>query len=92
MVVRDAHPECGSNRYKQNGHTRHGKQNHRCKAGDRPFGATAENPLSAQEQGTLIEPLRRERLSLRGICRAVGMSLTWLLHCTAERVAACPDH
>jgi insertion element IS1 protein InsB len=29
---------------------------------------------------------------MRGICRAVGVSLTWLLHFMAERFAACPDH
>ena len=92
MVVRDACPECGSNRYKKNGHTRHGKQNHQCKACDRQFVATAENPLIAQEQRTLIEHLLRERISLRGICRAVGVSLTWLLHFMVERFAGCPDH
>jgi insertion element IS1 protein InsB len=92
MVVRDAGPGCGSNRYKKNGHTRHGKQNHQCKACDRQFVATAENPLIAQEQRTLIEHLLREHISLRGICRAVGVSLTWLLHFMVECFAACPDH
>jgi insertion element IS1 protein InsB len=38
-----------------------------------------------------VEHLLRERISLRGICRAVGGSLTWLLHCMVERFAACPD-
>jgi len=76
----------------KNGHTRHGKQNHQCKACDRQFVATAENRLIAHEQRTLIEHLLRERISLRGICRAVGVSLTWLLHFMVERFAACPDH
>ena len=40
----------------------------------------------------LIEQLLCERISLRGICRAVGVSLTWLLHFMVERFAACPDH
>jgi IS1 family transposase len=92
MVVRDACPECGSNRYKKNGHTRHGKQNHQCKACDGQFVATAENPIIAQEQCTLIDHLLRERLARRGICRAVGVSLTWLLHCLVECFTACPDH
>src|SRR6266568_8163106 len=30
MVIRESCPECGSKRYKKNGHTRHGKQNHQC--------------------------------------------------------------
>jgi insertion element IS1 protein InsB len=36
--------------------------------------------------------LLREPISLRGICRAVGVSLTWLLHFMVECFAACPDH
>jgi hypothetical protein len=43
------------------------------------------------EQRLRIEPLLRERISLRGICRAVGVSLTWLLPCMAEGLTACPD-
>jgi IS1 family transposase len=39
----------------------------------------------------MVEHLLRERISLRGICRAVGVSLTWLLHFMAARFAACPD-
>ncbi len=39
----------------------------------------------------MVEHLRRERISLRGICRAVGVSFTWLLHFMVERFAACPD-
>jgi insertion element IS1 protein InsB len=54
--------------------------------------ASAEDRIISYEQRTLIEHLLRERLSLRGICRAVGVSLTWLLHFMVERFAACPDH
>jgi insertion element IS1 protein InsB len=91
MVVRDACPECGSDRYKKHGHTRYGKQNHQCQACERPCVASAEDRIIADEQRTLIEHLLRERISLRGICRAVGVSLTWLLHFIVERFAACPD-
>jgi insertion element IS1 protein InsB len=52
---------------------------------------SSEERIISSEQRTLIEPLRCERISLRGICRAVGVSLTWLLHCMVERFAACPD-
>src|SRR5215510_3799264 len=34
----------------------------------------------------------RERLSLRGMCRAVGVSLTGLLHFLVACLAICPDH
>jgi transposase-like protein len=92
MVVRDACPGCGSPQVKQNGHIHSGKQNHQCKACRRQFVASAEDHLISDEQRTVIEHLLRERISLRGICRAVGVSLTWLLHFLVERVAACPDH
>jgi insertion element IS1 protein InsB len=92
MVVRDACPECQSSRYKKNGHTRTGKQNHQCNACGRQFVSSPEDRLISDEQRTLMEHLLRERISPRGICRAVGVSLPWLLHCMVECFAACPDH
>ena len=92
MVVRDACPECQANQYKKNGHTHTGKQNHQCKACGRQFVASPEDHIISDEQRTLIEHLLRERISLRGICRAVGVSLPWLLHLMVECCAACPDH
>jgi IS1 family transposase len=92
MLVRDVCPQCGSTPYKKNGHTRHGKHNHQCTACERQCVATAENRRIADEPRTVIAHLLRERISLRGICRAVGVSLTWLLHCIVERFAACPDN
>ncbi len=92
MVVRDACPGCGSIQFKKNGHIHSGKQNHRCKACGRQFVASAEERLIADEQRMLVAHLLRERISLRGICRAVGVSLTWLLHFMVECFAACPDH
>ncbi len=92
MIVIEACPTCGSTRYKKNGHTRHGKQNHCCKTCERQFSAGANPHLISDERRTLVENLLRERLSLRGICRAVGVSLGWLLHFMVERFAACPDH
>lgn len=91
MVVRDVCPACGSHRYKKNGHTRHGKQNHQCKTCERQLSATADDRLIADERRTMVEHLLRERLSLRGICRAVGVSLTWLFHCMVECFTACPE-
>jgi insertion element IS1 protein InsB len=92
MVVRDACPGCGATQFKKNGHLHSGKQHHRCKVCGRQFVDSVEERLIADKQRTLIEHLLRERISLRGICRAVGVSLTWLLHFMVERFAACPDH
>ena len=91
MRIRDVCPACGSSRYKKNGHTRHGKQHHQCQACERQFGATAEDRRIADERRTTVEHLLRERISLRGICRAVGVSLTWLLHFMVQCFAVCPD-
>ena len=91
MLIRETCPACGSSRYKRNGHTRHGKQNHQCKACERQLSATADDRLIADEQRQRIEQLLCERISLRGICRAVGVSLTWLLHFMVECFTACPD-
>ena len=91
MVGRDACPGCVSPQFKKKGHIHSGKQNHQCKACGRQFVASAEDRIIAHEQRTLIEHLLRERISLRGICRAVGVSLTWLLHFMVECFAACPE-
>jgi insertion element IS1 protein InsB len=58
----------------------------------RQFVASSEDHIIADEQRTLSEHLLRERISPRGICRAVGVSLPWLLHFMVECFAACPDH
>jgi transposase-like protein len=91
MLIRDACPAYGSRRYKKNDHTRHGKQNHQCQACERQFGATAEERLVSDERRTMVAHRLRERISLRGICRAVGVSLIWLWHFMVARFAACPD-
>src|SRR5215475_910112 len=89
MVIPESCPTCGSTRYKKNGHTRHGKQNHLCKNCERQFSAGAANRLIAAERRAEIANLLRERLSLRGICRAMGVSLTWRLHFMVECFASC---
>jgi IS1 family transposase len=51
-----------------------------------------ENHVVTEEQRALIERLLRERISLRGICRAVGVGLQWLLQFMVERFQAAPEH
>jgi insertion element IS1 protein InsB len=92
MVPREACPQCGSTWYKRNGHIHTGKQNHRCKQCGRAFVRNPENQVITEEQRTLIERLLLERISLRGICRAVGVGLRWLLQFMVERFQAAPEH
>ena len=92
MVVRDACPACGSTQYKKNGHIYNGKQNYQCKDCGRQFVQRFEQYLIAAEKRALIERLLLERLSLRGICRAVGVGLKWLLGFLVTCFEALPDH
>jgi insertion element IS1 protein InsB len=92
MIVRDACPACGSTRFKKNGRTHNGKQNHQCKTCPRQFVQCSEQYLISDETRALIERLLLERISLRGICRAVGVGLKWLLGFLVQCVEALPDH
>jgi transposase-like protein len=79
MMVRDACPGCGSQQYKKNGHIHNGKQNYRCTVCGQAFVLQPANKLLSKEQRALIDKLLLEKLSLRGICRVVGITLKWLL-------------
>ena len=92
MVSREACPQCGSTWYKRNGHIHTGKQNHRCKACGRAFVLIPENQVVTEEQRALSERLRLESLSLRGVCRAAGVGLQWLLPFRVEQFPAAPGH
>jgi insertion element IS1 protein InsB len=59
---------------------------------DRAFVRVPENHLITKEQRALIERLLLERISLRGICRTVGVGLRWLLQFMVERFQAAPEH
>jgi insertion element IS1 protein InsB len=92
MIPTEACPQCGSRWYKRNGHSHTAKQNYRCKACGRAFALVPENHVITKEQRALIARLLLERISLRGICRAVGVCLQWLLRCMVERFQAAPEH
>ena len=92
MIVRNACPACGSTHFKKNGHTHNGKQNHQCKTCPRQFVQCCEQYLISDDKRGLIERLLAERISLRGICRAVGVTLKWLLGFLVQCFAALPDH
>ncbi len=91
MIPREACPQCGSTWYKRNGHIHTGKQNHRCKLCGRAFVLIPENHVITNEHRALIERLLLERISLRGIGRAAGVGLRWLLQFMVDRFAAALD-
>ncbi len=92
MLIREACPQCGSRQYKRNDRIHTGKQNHKCKVCRRAFVLVPENHVITEDQRRLIERLLLERISLRGICRAMGVGLRWLLYFMAERFTAAPEH
>jgi insertion element IS1 protein InsB len=93
MVIRDVCPRCQSLKYKKkNGHIHNGKQNPHCHDCGRQFVDCFEHYLIADDTCALIERLLVERMSLRGLCRAVGVGLKWLLGFLVDCVEALPDH
>jgi IS1 family transposase len=52
----------------------------------------ADNRVVVEEQRTLVERLLREKISLHGICRAVGVSIRCLMDFMVARFEALPDH
>ena len=77
-------PSCGSPKYKKNGHTKTGKQNHQCKACGRQFVLSPDWQPISDETKALVKRLLLERISLLGICRVVSISLQWLLQFIVE--------
>lgn len=92
MVIRDVCPRCQSPKCKKNGHIHNGKQNHQCQDCGRQFVDGFAQDLISDATRSLIERLLLERLSLRGICRAIGVGLKWLLGFLVTCYEALPDH
>ena len=79
MANRTSCPSCDSKRFKYNGLTHNGKQNHKCKKCGRQFVNEPENKVIPDSTKELIMKALLERTQLRGICRIFDVSLTWLL-------------
>lgn len=92
VSMKDACPECGSQQFKRNGHIHNGKQNHQCKGCGRQFVLAATNRVVNEEHRTLVERLLCEKISLHGICRAIGVSIRWLMDFMGARFATVPTH
>jgi insertion element IS1 protein InsB len=92
MIIRDVCSQCQSPKYKKNGHIHHGKQNYQCKDWGCQFVDCFAQDLVSDDTRALIERLLVERISLRGRCRAVGVTLKWLLGFLVECFEALPDH
>ena len=82
-------PRCQLSHIKRNGHTYYGKQNYQCKLCDRQF--VVKNETVSLEKRELIKGLLLERISLRGICRILKVSLSWLLNFIEQLYLETPE-
>jgi insertion element IS1 protein InsB len=92
MIVRDACPACGSTRFQKHGPTHHGQQQQQCTACPRQVVPCSEPSLRSDETRALSERVLRERISLRGSGRAVGVGLQGLMGFIVHGCEALPDH
>jgi len=76
----------------KNGHIHTGRQNHQCKDCGRQSVVDATHQVIDEEQSALVERLLCEEISLRGICRTIGVSTRWLIDFMVARFAAAPAH
>ena len=81
-------PRCQLSHIKRNGHTYYGKQNYQCLLCARQF--VIKNETVSSDKQELIKSLLLERISLRGICRVLKVSLTWLLNFIEQLYLATP--
>ena len=71
-------PRCGAAHVVRNGFTHSGPPQFRCRACGRRFVADPKKGPVSDGTKDLIRRLLGERVSLRGIARAVGVSRSWL--------------
>jgi len=84
-------PHCKSTHIKKNGHTHYGKQNYYCLVCCRQFVEGGQDWFVSDSDRELIDKLLLERISLRGICRVVGISEVWLLNYLKGLYSNLPD-
>ncbi len=86
-------PHCQGKNIIKNGfiHTKK-KQNYKCKSCNRQFVENGQSWYVSDDEKKKIDKLLLERLSLRGICRVMDVSLTWLLDYLKTVYKNLPEH
>lgn len=84
-------PACNSEKIVKNGHIHNGKQNHICKDCRRQFVENSTQKRITDYQKALVAKLLLERISLRGICRVMGVTMIWLLDFFREITNEIPE-
>lgn len=79
METKQTHPcpHCYSKNTVKNGKTYYDKQNYKCKDCGRQFVERTDDPIEEHKE-KLLPKLLLERISLRGICRTLDKSMSWV--------------
>lgn len=72
-------PKCGSDRTVKNGSTASGKAKRQCNECKAQYTVDPEQRRISEQEWELVRKLRLEGLSLRGVHRVTGISLSWLV-------------
>ena len=89
--MRECCPNCESKVFVKNGMTPQGAQSHICRECGRQFILDPQERTIPQETRNLIDKLLLERLSLEGICRVTGVSMSWLLKYISDLYKQIPN-
>ena len=84
-------PRCLGTNIKKNGFTDYLKPCNKCKECKYKFVDNGQKWFISPDKKIYIKRLLAERISLRGICRVMDISLTWLLAFIKELYAELPD-
>lgn len=85
-------PHCFGTNIRKNGKNRtKKKQRFKCKGCKRNFVIDGKNWNISEEQRLYIDKLLAERISLRGICRVMSISLSWLMAYIERLYLSLPD-
>ena len=90
MSLKPPCPACDSTQVVKNGSIHNGKAKYLCRNCGRQFVENPTNKTVTSEEIKLIEKLLLERISLAGIARVVGVSMTWLQNYVNNKYAKIP--
>jgi IS1 family transposase/transposase-like protein len=90
MSLKPPCPACGSTQVVKKGSIHNGKSKHLCRNCGRQFVENPTNKTVTSEEIELIEKLLLERISLAGMARVVGVSMTWLQNYVNNKYAQIP--
>lgn len=89
--MRSCCPNCHSKVFVKNGTTPQGAQSHLCRECGRQFVLDPQEQSISEGVKSLVDKLLLERLSLEGVCRVAGVSMSWLLKYLSELYGQIPD-